>query len=140
MFRRMTLAGAVLGFIAVGGMALRSAPDEPEDPSALAEARMKIARQFYEIANDPRSQPAGGTPDYEAIVLWSGRWMDAQLDMSDQRTDRIAAIRAHIERLKKWELPLEHLANRAVTSRRDVDLIKFHRLEAEFRLAKAEGR
>src|SRR5262249_16811375 len=39
----------------------------------------------------------------EAVHLWSRRWFQAQLDLSDQQADRDAALASYQERLKKTD-------------------------------------
>jgi hypothetical protein len=73
--------------------------DEKADPrKRLAAARLDTAKTAYG-AYWARYE-AGHGPE-EAVHLWSRRWLQAQLDLSDKKADRDAALAAYQERLKK---------------------------------------
>src|SRR5262249_41465109 len=42
-----------------------------------------------------------GMETEQTVNLWSRRWLQAQLDLSDKKADRDAVLQAHLDRLKK---------------------------------------
>jgi RNA polymerase sigma factor (sigma-70 family) len=115
---RMKVAAAVLLALAVvgagaGALALGRRPAEPgasskvgPEPKALARAeqrkrqgaRLELARSAYKVAW-VRFQ-LGREPE-QTVNLWSRRWLQAQLDLSDKQADRDAALKAHRDRLAR---------------------------------------
>src|SRR5262249_58231330 len=61
-------------------------------------ARLDVARTAYE-GYWQRFQV--GRENEQTVNLWSRRWLQAQLDLSDTKADRDAALPAHQDRLKK---------------------------------------
>ncbi|MBX6312120.1 MAG: hypothetical protein IRY99_04255 [Isosphaeraceae bacterium] len=153
MSRRIALSTLAVGLFLAGGLALRSAPpEEPDRLKELAEARMKLARRYYEgeVARTNRRIEPPGAPglstlvsrvNAELLALWSRRWMEAQRDASDRKADQIAAIQGHVDRLAGWVKQLQPLTKVADSgvSQTDIDVLEFHLLEAEYWLAKAKG-
>jgi hypothetical protein len=75
--------------------------DEKADPAKrLAAARLDAAKAAYE---GYRAAYEAGFGTEEAVHLWSRRWLQAQLDVSDDKDDREAALAAYHERLKKTD-------------------------------------
>jgi hypothetical protein len=76
--------------------------------------------------------------DVNRLILWSRRWMDAELDLSETKAARIAAINLHLERVKRMEAIINELIDSESSglSRMDLLSIAFDRLEAETLLAK----
>jgi RNA polymerase sigma factor (sigma-70 family) len=116
---RMKVAVAVILALAVvasgaGVLALGGRPAEPEasknaSPAAKtdkkaelhrkrAAARLNLARTSYETSL--LLFRFGRGPE-QTVNLWSRRWLQAQLDLSDKKADRDAALKAHLDRLKK---------------------------------------
>jgi hypothetical protein len=76
------------------------AVERAEQLKRLAEARLDVAKTaykgywaLYEL----------GRGREEAVHLWSRRWLQAQLDLSDKKADRDAALAAYQDRLKKTD-------------------------------------
>ena len=109
----VVLALGVVG-AGAGVLALDSRPLEPEAPRKAepapkaderanqarrpAAARLDVARTAYE-GYWQRFQV--GRENEQTVNLWSRRWLQAQLDLSDTKADRDAALQAHQDRLKK---------------------------------------
>jgi RNA polymerase sigma factor (sigma-70 family) len=100
------LAGAGAGLLAFGG-----GPGPPEDAGPAPKAEVK-ADQFRRLAaarlDAARTAYQGHWLLYEnhrgredGVLLWSRRWLQAELDLSDRKADRDAALAAHLARLKK---------------------------------------
>jgi RNA polymerase sigma factor (sigma-70 family) len=103
------LAGAGAGVLAFGGRPA-DAPEASKDagpaPGAekaarlkrLAAARLDAARTAYQLVW-LRYELNIGRED--AVLLWSRRWLQAELDLSDRKSDRDAALAAHLARARK---------------------------------------
>jgi RNA polymerase sigma factor (sigma-70 family) len=66
----------------------------------LAEGRLDAARTAYK---GYWARFEAGVGREEAVHLWSRRWLQAQLDLSDKKAARDAALAAYQERLKKTD-------------------------------------
>jgi hypothetical protein len=78
----------------------------------------------------------GGELDVETCYLWSRRLLECQLEESRSQADRIAALRAHRQRLSAlWDPSGE---GKACWSERVLDSIGFYRREAELWLAQEQ--
>jgi RNA polymerase sigma factor (sigma-70 family) len=74
------------------------ARDERAEHLRRAAARLEVAKGAYEghwLAFQL------GRGDEQTVNLWSRRWLQAQLDLTNKKVDREAALQAHLERLKK---------------------------------------
>jgi RNA polymerase sigma factor (sigma-70 family) len=71
-----------------------------EQLKRLAEARLDAARTAYE---GYWARFEAGADREEAVHLWSRRWLQAQLDLSDKKADRDVALAAYQDRLKKTD-------------------------------------
>lgn len=98
----------VSGALAVGA-------DDPESP---ANKRVKLAEQAYTRLVDQtvehiyapqqsaKSEPSDGplsAEKAEEFYRWSRRWMEAERDRATSKDERIAAIEAHLERMREQE-------------------------------------
>ena len=150
MFNQVRRNGLMLGFIVAGATLAFAGPDDTQRSEDLARARLDVARRAYGQAEDSITLPAtdeSKVPQHlltamkvEQLIAWSRRWMEAERDSSGKKGDQTAALDAHRKRLKKWEdLYSELLEGGSVQgSWVAVDPLKFHRLEAEYWIAKAK--
>lgn len=76
------------------------ADDKADHLKRLATARLDTAKAAYE--GYWLLYKVGRGPE-EAVHLWSRRWLQAQLDLSDKKADRDAALASYQERLKKTD-------------------------------------
>jgi hypothetical protein len=151
MFNQVRRNGLMLGYIVAGAALAFAGPNDSQGPEGLARARLDIARKAYEqiegsITNPPADDsklPPGfrTTLKLEQLVNWSRRWMETERDTSSKRADQIAALDAHRKRLKKQEDLYSELLEGGSGQGVElaVDTLKFHRLEAEYWLAKAKA-
>lgn len=113
------------------------------DTKALdnAKARMEAARKTYEL-KWKKWKAAEGINDPEDLYRWSRRWLEAQLDTSDKKTDQVAAYSAHVERMKWLEKFIKGLFEVGAKDafRADVTATEFYRLEAENWLAQVKAK
>lgn len=109
--------------------------DKGEPLSALALQRAQVARQAYEL------QQKQGRSDRSAIqmlVLWSRRWMEAQLDLGRDQEETLKALEDYLQRSKALEAIFQ--------KRKDTDAyannlaaVEAQRLEAEALIARIKG-
>jgi RNA polymerase sigma factor (sigma-70 family) len=119
------------------------AADDPQGIRALAESRRDLAREGYNdvfesLKNTRKSPSITGDEFMDRATTWSRRWMEAELDVSSNRSDQIAAREAHWQRLRKLEEDFAPHMDKEVGSRA-FNALKFYRLEAEYGLAKAKA-
>jgi site-specific recombinase XerD len=76
---------------------LRAAPAAA--PSKLAKAKVDAARRTYEVVW--KNNKEGLAPFAELAYRWSRRWLEAELELSDKKTDQLAAYQAHRERMRE---------------------------------------
>ena len=126
---RRTLLGLVGLFAA--GRAAQAAPGDTLAASAAAQGRLKLAREGMEAvrANIARGQFNPGERD--PIYIWSRRRMEARIDLSATKADRVAAAQEHVDEMKAAEQLVER-----VHAAGDVDRLvqmdaQYRRLEAE---------
>lgn len=95
---RRALLG-IAGVLAGGPAAFAAAEDRPEIKVA-AEARLKLVHEALELvrANIGRGQFSPGERD--PIYIWSRRRMEARLDLSRTKAERVAAAQEHLDEMK----------------------------------------
>lgn len=84
-----------------------------------------------------RMQEGQTDANAEQLYVWSRRWMDAERAASKKHTERVAAVEAHLARMKDLErLTTAHFNTGQVTSAQRT-AAEFYRLEAELLLSKS---
>ncbi len=130
--RRPVLLGLALAAFSVAP----SPPDTPPKLSPLAEARYKAAaRQFEEVWAYYRQSRTDSFLTY----YWSRLVLESQQDLSDAKADRIAAMEAHLERMKRLEALVLKVRKLGFGFSTDVGATAYYRLEADRWLEKARG-
>ncbi|AGA27238.1 hypothetical protein [Singulisphaera acidiphila] len=142
MSKRVLLLFSLVILVAISGQAPseqpksnqlgQPAPIGLQSPKELAKARLELARQAFAVMklNQERGVARG---DHD---LWSLRLMEEERNASGNKAERIAAVQAHLDRVKKWEAETARLFKGG-----EVDLMlymdtQWKRLEAESLLAK----
>lgn len=124
---------ALASLAVVGG--LRSETDTQENAKELAAARVQVARRALNRVEVRRtaSPVTWDEPGSEmkGIVAWSRRLMEAETDMSTTKTERLAAVRGHLERLENWRTILEVQRDTPRGDADDLDLVQYYLLEAK---------
>jgi hypothetical protein len=130
--RRPVLLGLALAIFSVA-----PAPsDKPPKPTPLAEARYKAAvRQFEEVWTFYRQSRTDSFLTY----YWSRLVLESQQDLSDAKADRITALEAHLERMKRLETLVLKVRKLGFGFSTDVGATAYFRLEAERWLEKARA-
>ena len=130
--RRAHLLGLTLAAFSIAP----GPPDTPRKPSALAEARYEAAvRQFGEVWRYYREDRTDSFLTY----YWSKIVLEAQQDLSDAPADRIAALEAHLGRIKRLEELVLKVRRLGFGYSIDVGATAYYRLEAELWLEEARA-
>src|SRR5918998_109451 len=94
--RRALLLGLALAAVSIAP----APPDTPRKRSALAEARYKAAvKQFEEVWRYYREDRTDSFLTY----YWSRIVLDSQQHLSEAKADRVAALEAHLDRMKRLQ-------------------------------------
>src|SRR4051812_49225496 len=122
--RRPVLLGLTLAAFSVAP----TPPEPPPKPSPLAEARYKAAaKQFEEVWTYYRQSRTDSFLTY----YWSRLVLESQQDLSDAKADRIAALEAHLERMKRFEVLVLKVRKLGFGFSTDVGATAYYHLEAE---------
>jgi hypothetical protein len=126
-------------FLGLTLAALSAAPAPPQTApkaSPLAEARYKAAlRQFEEVWKYYRQSRT----DSFMVYYWSRLVLESQQDLSDAKDDRIAALKAHDDRIKQLESLILRVRKLGFAFSTDVGATAYYRLEADRWLEKARA-
>jgi hypothetical protein len=135
---------ASLGGLAMGAALLAQQPPGAPAPTAkegltgkaLIEARLATARDVYHGGINLWQHDRADLAD---APLWSRRWMDEELRLAADQAARLAAIAAHLDRVRSIEKVAE--SRKAAARGTEVDVLKarYYRLEAEEMLADARA-
>ncbi len=116
----------------------------PKDPvpaappgRALVQERAATARQIVE--QDMQRLKAAMTLPGDDFPAWSRRWMEEQIRLHPAPAERIAAIQAHLARMKELEQILDGYAKTGQGRVVDALKMKYFRLEAEQMLAEGKA-
>ena len=136
MTRHMKSRFVSLG-LALACLSFAPAPPEkaPKNPT-LAEARYKAAlKQFEEVWTYYRQ----ARTDSFLTYYWSRLVLDSQNELSDKRVDRIAALEAHRDRMRRLEALVLKVRKLGFSYSTDVGATEYYRLEVETWLEKASA-
>lgn len=125
---------ALLGAGVGGLVAQQKATSEPKTPPwELAKDRVEAARKTFETVELEFRQ---GKATLDQLRDWSNRWVQAQQDASTKKAERLAALEAHVTRMKTVEkLALDrYQAQRGLAS--DMSAAEYWRVDGELRLAR----
>ena len=91
------------------------------------EAAQKAFRQVW----------GGQGGNVERAYPWSVRWLEAERALSDQTEDRIAALEAHLERVREIEQVTKRQFQQRISSLYEVSASEYYVAEAEVWVAQA---
>ena len=136
MFRTAVRRPVFLG-LALTAVSIAPAPSGTSPrPSPLANARYEAAvHQFEEQWTYYRQSRTNSFETY----YWSRLLLDAQQDLSDEKTDRLAALEAHLQRMKRLEALVLKVRKLGFGFSTDVGATRYYCLEAERWLEKARA-
>jgi hypothetical protein len=123
-----------LGVLLLATTATRASADDAK-PAELAKARVEAARNVYEGMLERARIDARFALDPEKLYLWSRRWMEAEQAVAAEKAGRVAALQAHLARMKKLEANFEERRKNGTAPAYEVPQARFYRLEAEMWLA-----
>ena len=109
-------------------------PDQPQAPdlSALLEARHRAAVKQFEETWIYYKQARS---DAFLVYVWSHFVLESQFDLSDKKSDRIAALEAHRERMQKLETLVKKVRRLGFGRSIEVGATEYYRIEADYWLA-----
>jgi hypothetical protein len=124
----------ILGFVLVA-LSIAPAPQERVPKrSALAEARLKAAlKQYDETWTFYKQSRSGSFPVY----YWSRLVLDSQQDLATKKSERIAALEAHLARMNELEALVKKVRKLGFGFSIDVGASEYYRIEAQVWLEKA---
>jgi hypothetical protein len=109
-------------------------PDQAAYLSALLQARHRAAqKQFDETWVYYKQARTDAFPVY----VWSHFVLQTQFDLSEKQSDRIAALEAHLDRMKKLDELLTKVRRLGFGQAIEVKAVEYYRIEAEYWLAHA---
>jgi Sigma-70, region 4 len=114
------------------------APAKPGDEiQALRDAKAEAAKAALD--GILRLVETGRAPLRDAAD-WSRKWVLAELDRTDRRAERLAALQAHLDRMKRNEKEQETRFEAGQLPETDVAAARYARIEAELWLAEEKAR
>lgn len=124
-----------LGFLWVGPL-VGAAEPEPL-LSRLARQRRDAARKTYETmwTNYREGRAAG-----ELLYRWSRRWLDAERQIHDKPAEQVAALEAHLDRMRRLEALVQRVQRSGQTTVDEVSAAEYYRAEAEIWLLQARDK
>jgi hypothetical protein len=111
---------------------------EPKAPDKLLKAKIEAARQTYLVAW--KNHKEGFIPVVELVYRWSRRWLEAELEVDDRKTEQIAAYQAHLNRMRDLGKVAYDRFRLRVNTIDEVTAADFYVAEAEIWLARAKSR
>jgi hypothetical protein len=112
--------------------------DSRVPPDTTARARLDLANRAFETL-DKLHMASGHIPKPDEAYRWSRRKLDAEVDLAADRSKRILAFEAHLDRMKKEESRVRELLKDGHRDVMDLMNTEFYRLEAESMLARARS-
>jgi hypothetical protein len=131
---------ALIFGLSLTALSFAPAPNEPPPAAApdltpMLEARYKAAfKQFEETWAYYKQARTDAFPVY----VWSHFILESQFDLSDKKADRVAALEAHLDRMKKLEALVKKVRRLGFGQSIEVGATEYYRLEAEYWLAHAQ--
>jgi hypothetical protein len=136
MFRPTPQWPLVLGLSLAVVSVAPAPPQAPPKPSTAAEARYKAALSQYERVWSYYRQ---SRTDSFMVYYWSRLVLDSQRDLSDAKADRIAALKAHDDRIRRLQDLITRVRKLGFAYSSDVGATTYYRLEADRWLEKAKA-
>jgi hypothetical protein len=103
----------------------------------LAQARLEAAR---EVEKSLLARIDAGNLTPNAIGQWSPHLLQAELEVAKSRAERIKALEAHVERLRKAEGFAKAARDAGRYTGDEYAKAKFYLLDAELQLAKEKAK
>jgi len=126
----LAVAGAVRACVA-------APPSTSKVPRELLQARLEAARRAYDLTETLLHT---GKADFSELPLWSRRWLEAERALATTGADQVAALEAHLERMKALEKGVRKMMDVGFALPRDGAAATYYRVEAEVWLREVQGR
>jgi hypothetical protein len=97
----------------------------------ICNTNIQLMERIFARIGHVNEVPSGDIP------IWSRRWLDAQLRRVPGPAEKLAAIQAHLERVRRFEEISAQFAAAGLGQPLDALKAKYHRLEAERMFAEA---
>jgi RNA polymerase sigma factor (sigma-70 family) len=105
-------------------------------PKELLEKQLDVARKVFQTTLN-RIRSGQGLPI--ELYGWSERWLESELALSSKKADRLAALKAHVERTRDVERMAVKYAATGLGRQEDADAATYYRARAEIRYIQATG-
>ena len=113
--------------------------EKPFDAKKVAKEKLDASKNAYEIAW-AQFKPFDLTKgDGEKVYRWSRRWMESQRNMAKNKTEKLAAAKAHFDRMQRLEDDVQNYA-RGTIPFQQMEATRFYRAEAEVWLAEEKSK
>jgi hypothetical protein len=133
-----------------GDQAAAPAPDEKkkEEPAAdkaraddevqaLLKERLEVAKDGYEAC---MQEFQAGRASHEQVWEWSRKVLEAELDRTDKKDERLALLKKYVEGMQDVEKITKARYDAGRLSITDLDAAKLARIEAQLRLAREKAK
>jgi len=137
MSRSLTIPLLLVVFCLAWGSACPAANDPVPDLKELLKARLEVAQEGMRVAEN---ELQAGRASVKDTFVWSRRLLEAQLAVSEKKTERVAAHEAYLKRAKAVEQMAKAQFDAGRVTVKDYLEAKFDRLEAEIGLKRAAGK
>jgi hypothetical protein len=147
MKRKNAIISLIIGAIALfPALAPASRTSDEAMLRKLAEAKVVVTRKIVDFYADVRLAPPGNRleaqviPGLDPVETWTRRLVDARLEASNDRDERIKILDEEVARTRAIEARLKELVERGPGLGK-IDSLKaeFHRLDADYRLLKEKS-
>jgi hypothetical protein len=72
------------------------------------------------------------------LYRWSKRWLKAEREQSERPADPVAALQAHLDRMRDLEQIVQKLQRGGLTTVDEISAVEFYKSEAELWLLQAK--
>lgn len=114
-------------------------PARAADPGSAEQVAEMLALAENGIGHAVQGYLHGGS-NYQAVAAWSDRVLETCRDPDLPRDKRIAALKAHVERMRKFEVTTAERFKSGSAAEIDAIGGKFLRVQAEHALGRAEAK
>jgi hypothetical protein len=131
-------------------VSIRAGDAQKEESSteldALKKARLQAAQKAYQQAINGMDQTKRSgnmlivLAKPEEVYSWSVRWLRAQQDVNSTRENQVAALEAHLKRMKEVQPRAAAMEQAGLATVLEVAAAEFYRTEAELWLAQEKAK
>jgi hypothetical protein len=108
-----------------------------DEVARLLKKKVELASEGLKAA---QQEFLAGRSTGEDLYEWSKRYLDAQRELNSTRADHEAALKAHLERMKEYEMIFQAKYQAGRLSFKDVCHAQLVRVEAELWLVRHKGK